>query len=231
MARKILTEKEKKKKRRKRLIVILFILLVLGGLGFVLYKYVYKAQHKTATEVKIVDSLDEYGYTLSDRDSDYYKSEFEKLKQILISSEVDEEAYATQVAKMFVIDLYTMSTKINKYDVGGNEFFYIDEDDNKKEMYEQKVMDTLYETMLDDTYSDREQDLPEVKEVIVNSTEKTTYKVGDEEKNGYLVKMTITYEEDMGYDDEASVVVVKEDSGRMSVVDFQPTLEPEYDEE
>ena len=40
----------------------------------------------------------------------------------------------------------------------------------------------------------------------------------------------MTYVDDLGYDTEASVVVCKEDGVRWSVVDFQPTLTPEYEE-
>ena len=119
---------------------------------------------------------------------------------------------------------------MNKYDIGGLEYFYKD----RSEMYEKKVMDTIYETLLDDTYGDRKQSLPLVSEVVVNSTEKTKYTLGEEEEakevDGYLVKLNIKYKEDLGYDTEASVVVCKEDnSKRWSVVDFQPTLEPKYE--
>ena len=119
-----------------------------------------------------------------------------------------------------------MSTKLNKYDVGGTEYFYKD----KADMYTKKVMDTLYSTLIDNTYGDRKQSLPEVSNVETVSTEKTTYTIDKKEKDGYLVKLKLTYVTDMGYDDEASVVVVKEDGIRWSVVDYQPTLKPTYDE-
>jgi hypothetical protein len=230
MARKIRTKQEKKKRRTKIIIIVLVLLLLLGAGGFGGYKWYKKTHTRQAVEVKVLDSIDEYGYSVSDRDSKYYQKEFEELKKILTASSVDEEAYATQVAKLFAIDLYSIETKMNKYDIGGLEYFYKD----KSEMYEKKVMDTIYETLLDDTYGDRKQSLPLVKEVTVNSTEKTKYTLGEEEKakevDGYLVKLEIKYKEDMGYDTEASIVVCKEDnSKRWSVVDFQPTLNPKYD--
>ena len=60
--------------------------------------------------------------------------------------------------------------------------------------------------------------------------EKIEYLMGEEKVDGYLVKLKMTYVDDLGYDTEASVVVCKEDGVRWSVVDFQPTLTPEYEE-
>ena len=137
------------------------------------------------------------------------------------------EKYATEVARMFVIDLYTLDTKVNKYDVGGIEYFYKD----KRDMYSQKVIDTLYKTMIDNSYGDRKQTLPEVKSIETVSTEETKYLLGKEVVDGYLVKVTWTYKEDLGYDDEGSIIVVRDNgSNKLSVVDFQPTLKPKYDD-
>ena len=225
MARKIKTEQEKAKSKKKVIIIslIVVLLVIIGvGVGIVLMN---KDDAKTIVEIKELDNLGDYNYKLTDRDSDYFKSEFEVLKKIVNSKEVDEEAYVTQVARMFIIDLYTMSTKVNKYDIGGLEYYH----DTKKNMYEQKVMDTLYSTLLDDTYGDRTQVLPEIKGVETVSTEKTTYMLGETEVEGYLVKLKMTYVSDMGYDTEASLVVCKEEGIRWGVVDFQPTLSPEYE--
>lgn len=225
MARKIKTERDKAKAKKKKIIISLIIVLLLiigGGVGFVLLN---KDDDKTVVEVKELDNLGDYNYKLTDRDSEYFKSEFEVLKKIVNSKEIDEEAYVTQVARMFVIDLYTLNTKVNKYDIGGLEYYH----NAKKDMYEQKVMDTLYSTILDDTYGDRKQELPEIKNVETISIEKTTYELGETEVDGYLVKLTMSYVSNMGYDTEASLVVCKEEGLRWSVVDFQPTLKPEYD--
>lgn len=221
--------KLKKKKRKKKILLILVLIIIVVG-GILVYNFKFKNKNgssKNVVTVKVVDSLDDYGYSISDKDSKYYKSEFENLKKILKASSIDEEAYGTQVARLFVIDLYTMSTKLNKYDVGGTEYFYKD----KADMYTKKVMDTLYSTLIDNTYGDRKQSLPEVSNVETVSTEKTTYTIDKKGKDGYLVKLKLTYVTDMGYDDEASVVVVKEDGIRWSVVDYQPTLKPTYDED
>ena len=225
MARKIDTEQSKAKKRKKIIFIILgIIILVIAGI--LVYKFVFnKDDNKTIVPIKVLDSNDEYGYTLSDKDSKLYKDEYNKLKELLKGKEVDEKQYSELVARLYIIDLYTLSTKINKYDVGGNEYYYAD----KKSMFETKVMDTLYSTMLDDTYGDRKQELPEVSSVETISNELTTYTLGEDEVDAYMVKLKWTYKTDMGYDTEGTVVICKENGVRWSVVDFQPTLDPEYE--
>lgn len=224
MARKIKTAQEKKKTLQRALIVVV-VLIVVICIGIFVFINLKKEEPKNAIQVNILKQNDNYGYTLTDKDSEYFKTEFDKLISIVEASPIDDKEYATQVAKMFTIDLYTMNTKINKYDVGGTEYYY----STKKDMFEQKVIDTLYSSLLDDTYGDRKQTLPEITNIEVTSTEETTYKLDNKTVDGYLVKLNLTYKEDLGYDKVASVVVCKEDGIRWSVVDFQPTLKPKYD--
>ncbi len=242
MAKEIEIENVKKKKIVMKIIIIIVIILLLGGgitAGFVtggfakLWDMINGTETKEVVEVKELDNLKEYKYVLTDKDSEFFKKEFEVLKEILNQDTIDEEAYVKQVARMFVIDLYTLNTRMNKYDVGGMEYFHV----NKKTMFEQKVMDTLYSMLLDNTYGDRKQSLPEVNGLEDVSIEKTKYTLVSEkdkkevktEVDAYLVKLKINYVTDMGYDKEASIVVIRENNGpRWSIVDFQPTLNPKY---
>lgn len=228
MARKIETEQDKKRKKIRIIIIVFLVVLIIALSVFLVIHFKKpKPEAKNPIEVTILTNLEKYGYTLKDTDSAYYKSEFESLENLLKGDTIDLKEYATKVARLFTIDLYSLSTKVNKYDIGGVEFCY----KSKKEEYENKVMDTLYETLQDNTFGDRNQVLPEVKEVETISVEETKYKLGDKVVDGYLVKLKMTYVSDLKYDDEASVVVCKEeDSERWSVVEFQPTLNPEYDQ-
>ena len=225
MARKIQTEKDKKNKRIKITIITIIAILILGAGGLCIWKLVINKNSPKPQTITILDeSLKEYGYSLNDKDSKYFKSEYEELKNILKKDEIEEKEYATKVARLFVIDFYTLSTKINKYDIGGNEFFYTD----KKAMFEQKAMDTMYSSLQDNTYGDRKQELPEIKSVETVSTEETTYLLNDTKVDAYLVKLKMTYAKSLGYDDEASVIICKENGLRWSVVDIKPTLNPKY---
>ena len=250
MASKLRKIKPKKKSKLKVFLIVLIILVILGTGGFFGYKYYKDTLHgKKKINVKVLDSIDDYGYSISDRDSELYKSEYEKLKKILNEEEVDEKAYAEQVARLFVIDLYTLSSKINKYDVGGRNYFY----NTKVDMYDLKVMDTLYSTLQDDTYGDRKQELPTVKEVTTGDIYEDTYTfiedvIVDEStgakscsdgftisKNDkskcvkdvdkvYVINLEWNYEKSMGYDNKGSLVIAKEDTNRWSVVEYQPKL-------
>ena len=222
MARVIETEQKKKKSKLKGILITLIVLLLIAGGAFAVWKFVLnKEEKKPVQEIVELDNLKDYGYALTDKDSEYFKSEFEVLKKIVNSEELNMEEYTSQVAKMFVIDLYTMSTKVNKMDIGGAEYFH----ESKKQMFEQKVIDTLYHSLLDNTYGDRKQELPEVSSVEVLSNTPGTYKLGKTEVNAYIITMNISYVTDMGYDKEATVIVCQEgDTVRWSVVDFQAKI-------
>lgn len=216
MARVVKTEQQKKKSKIKTVLIVLAVILVIVGGGFAVYKLVFDKEEKVKQEIKEIDNLKDYGYTLTDNDSKYFKSEFEELKKIINGKEIDEGTYVTQVAKMYAIDLYSLNTKVNKYDIGGLEYYHV----NKKDMYELKVMDTLYSIVLDNTFGDRKQELPEVSGVEVVNVKESTYKLGDKKVDSYEVQLTLTYVKDMGYDKNVTVTLVKEnDSNRWSVVE------------
>ena len=222
MARIVETEQKKKKVKNKKKFIIAFIVVLILVCGLLGWKLLSRdSGRKQAYEIKELDNLKEFGYTLTDSDSDLFKTEFKELKSIVNADEIDEEKYTTQVAKMFVIDLYTMSTKVNKYDIGGIEYFYFD----KKDMYEQKVMDTLYSALQDNTYGDRKQELPEVSGVEVLSNIEGKFKIGTKESKSRIITLNISYVKDLGYDKEATITLCKENElSRWSVVDFQPTI-------
>ena len=229
MARKIITEKEKKKRRKKILIIFLFILIILGVGGYFGYKYIDKKLHPVAIEVKELDKVEtkdyDYAYRLTDLDSKYYQEEFKKLKDILTKDEVDFEAYATQMAKCFAIDLYTINTKLNKYDIGGQEFMYSED----QEDFGKFIINNTYDHVIDNTYGDRKQDLPEVTNVNVVSTEQVKYLLGEKKVDAYLVKMELTYKGTKAKP-ELSVVIVKEKDGKkLGIVDVQDTLKGKYE--
>ncbi len=250
MSKKLRKIKPKKKSNWKIILIVLIILIILGVGGYFGYNYYTSLHTKKKVTIKVLDSIDSYGYSISDRDSELYKEEYEKLKKILNEEVINDKDYAEEVAKMFIIDLYTISTKVNKYDVGGREFFY----NTKVDMYDLKVMDTMYANLQDDTYGDRKQELPIVKSIIVKDTTEDVYKfiedIAVNEANDtracregfevssndrskcvkdvdkvYVINLEWEYSKDMGYDKVGSVVVAKEDGNRWSVVEYQPKLD------
>ena len=205
-------KKLKKQKRKDWLKGILLIIVLFAIAGLVLYGYGYIMRNKNevVNSTKVADTIEKYGYTLNDNVTEYYKKEFDELKKIDNDKDV-----ATQVAKLFVIDLYSINYKINKYEITSMQYFYSD----KREMHRQKVLDTIYKYVEDNSYDDRNQELPEVKEVIVKEEKEDKYKMGEEKKDAYVVTLGISYVKDMGYDKLAEVTLVK-DGNNFSVVSY-----------
>ena len=202
------------KKKYKRLI-ILFVVIALLAIGcFLIFKMLKKDD--VQENVNVVDSISKYGYNLDDRDTELMKSTYEELKKILNSDEIDYELYANTLAKLFVIDLFTMDNKINKYDVGSTEYVYPDAIEN----FKLNVEDTIYKHMENNSSGKRKQNLPEVSSIDVLSTEVGEYTIGDTDTfDAYIVDLAWEYASDLGYDDNATVTLVKMEE-KLYVVEY-----------
>lgn len=198
-----------KKKSKKMKIIIFFLLLLLAVGGYFLYRTIKKQNsNQNQNLIEVLDSIKNYDYQLEDRDTEIYKENFQKLKDILEKNEtVDYKLYAEYLSKLFLIDLYTIQNKISKYDVGSLDFIY----PNEKEKFKNKVMDTLYKLVEDNSFNTRKQELPTVLKVDIDSIEDVQYQKGDSSLNGYLVNTTITYQKDLGYDKNVTLTLVKEE--------------------
>lgn len=209
-------KKKKNKQKRKdwiKGILLIVVLFVIAGLVLYGYGYIMRNKNDVVNTTSVFDSIEKYGYSLNDNVTAYYKKEFDALKEI-----ENEKDIASQVAKLFVIDLYSINYKINKYEVTSMQYFYSD----KRDMHRQKVLDTIYRYVEDNSYGDRNQELPEVSEVIVKSEKEDTYKMGKDGKdkrNAYVVTLGISYVKDLGYDKLAEVILVK-DGNNISVVSY-----------
>ncbi len=197
------------KKRYKIILVLIVLLIIIAVIVSALNAFTPK------TEVKILETIEGFSYNLSDADTKLYKENYDLLKEELKKEEVDQEIYAKLIAKLFIIDLYTINNKINKYDVGGTEFVYTDIVDN----YKLKVSDTIYKYISNEA----KKDLPEVTSVTIESIEETEYEliINEEEIlfDGYVIKANWDYEEDYGYDEEATIIIVSKEE-RMEIVEF-----------
>ena len=199
----------------KRILIIILIVVLLAIISFVIYKILLN--NKTEEEVvNVVDSISEYGYNLDDRDTELMKSVYEELKNILNSDEIDYELYANTLAKLFVIDLFTMDNKINKYDVGGSEYVYPDALEN----FKLNVEDTLYKHMENNSSGKRKQDLPEVSSIEVLSNETDEYTIGENSFDSYIVNLSWQYVSDLGYDNNALITLINLDN-KLYVVEYE----------
>ena len=209
------------RKRYKIWLTIIVILLIFTiGIG-VLKLFIGSDNNKKPQNVtSIITSIDEFGYTLDDRDTDYMKTEFKKLEEVISQEEINYEEYAKAIAKIFVIDFYTLNNKINKYDVGSLEYILSD----KKDMFKNKAMDTIYGDIIDNTYKDRVQDLPEVTAVEIINYEVTEITLNKNKVESYKLTMKYTYKKDLGYDKEGTIYLVK-NNNKLEVALYNPKID------
>ena len=209
------------RKRYKIWLTIIVILLIFTiGIG-VLKLFIGSDNNKKPQNVtSIITSIDEFGYTLDDRDTDYMKTEFKKLEEVISQEEINYEEYAKAIAKLFVIDFYTLNNKINKYDVGSLEYILSD----KKDMFKNKAMDTIYGDIIDNTYKDRVQDLPEVTAVEIINYEVTEITLNKNKVESYKLTMKYTYKKDLGYDKEWTIYLVK-NNNKLEVALYNPKID------
>ena len=196
-----------RKKYKVGLIVISVLLVGVISLGVLRIFYNDEEEKREVNVTSVISNISDYGYTLDDRDTDYMKEVFSELENILEALEIDYHAYAEALAKLFVIDFYTLENKINKYDIGSLEYIL----SSSVESFRLKAQDTIYRDVIDNTYRDRIQDLPEITNVEVVNTEDTTFTLNDEEVDAIKVEMNYEYKEDLGYDTEGTIYLVRND--------------------
>ena len=202
-----------KKINKDTLITILFILLGIILLSFIGLT-VYKDFFNKSKEDVVLKNLELYGYTLQESDTDVYKKEFDNLSKVLNQKEINFEEYAKSISKLYIIDFYTLSNKVSNTDIGGLEFIYPMYINN----FKLKAKDTIYKYIEVNYNGERTQVLPEVSEVLVDSINKSTYKIGEEEFESFELDITWNYKEDLGYQTSSTLVIVK-DSNKLYIVE------------
>jgi hypothetical protein len=195
----------KKRKKRRLFIKILLLIIFIAIIGYFGKKLYIKFN---TNEVSVIDKIDNYNYSLEDRDTALYKEHFNSLKDILNQDDINYENYAKEEANLYIIDLFTLDNKVNKYDDGGIDFVYPDSLDN----YKLNVSNTLYKYMEDNTNKKRKQDLPEVISINDDNVTSNTFTINDVKYNGYKVELSWDYVKDMGYDSKGIVTIIKKDN-------------------
>lgn len=193
------------------MISLILVVIIVIGLKFTL-EFLVKDDKNVVTK-KELDSLELYGYTLDDYDSDLYKEYFNDLKNTLNSKEVNYEDYAKEIVKLFVSDFYTLDNKLTSSDIGGVEFIPSDMVEN----FKMHAGDTMYNHVKTNIYGDRVQKLPIVKSVEVTNIENITYTYKDKEYSAYKVSTRWEYQEDLGYKNNEIFTLIK-DNNKLYIV-------------
>lgn len=196
-------------KKKKIIIVVMILVAFLSVCCLATFKYLKNKKNVTDTKlIEVLDTIKDYDYNLEDRDLDIYKETFYKLRDVLKEKDIDYEKYCTYVAELFLIDLYTIDNKLSKYDVGSLEFIF----KNDRDKFQNKVMDTIYKLVKDNSNDNRKQELPVVTKVDVRNVTKTEYKKDEETVlEAYSMDANIEYQKDLGYDKSVKITVAIDD--------------------
>lgn len=178
-----------KLKKKVKLFLTLILILLFILLGYLIYKNFFT--RNTVEEVKVIDTIKEYGYELKDNKNETYKKMFYELEDILKEKEVDEEAYAKKITEMFIYDFYSLEDKTAKTDIGGVDFVHPDILEN----FTENAQSTYYKYVESNVYGNRKQSLPMVDKVTIDNVQQGLYVVGDKEKDeeAFELKVTWTY--------------------------------------
>ncbi|MFA5604059.1 MAG: hypothetical protein WDA12_04365 [Bacilli bacterium] len=192
---------KKRKLNIKRITILVLTLVALMVAIFIILKMTKPAIEPK--DPKVISEIN--GYILKEGASAYFKNVFSELETELSKEEVDEKKYAEIISKLFISDCFTLSNKMNHNDVGGVQFVY----EQFQNDYISIARETLYNSIENDIYGNRKQELPTVKNVVIKSFEEDTYEYGEtEDKKAYIVVATIEYDKDLDYPEEVSLVII-----------------------
>ena len=113
------------------------------------------------------------------------------------------------IAEMFIYDFYSLSEKSAKTDVGGVDFVHPDALEN----FLKNAQDTFYKYVESNLYGERNQQLPTVSEITIESCTETEYVYGEKKsEKAYEVKVNWTYTEETysDYQSSTTLIFVKE---------------------
>lgn len=191
-----------KKNKKVLALLILIGVILFGYLIFRVRNDFFKKQDKT-----VVDSIGLYGYTLEKTDTKLYENYFKELSKILNEKTIDYEKYAEYLSKLFIVDTFTLNNKLASTDIGGTEFIHPD----LKENFKENMGNNMYRNIEVNLDGKRQQELPIVKDVTIDTIKEDKVKYNDKEYDGYIIKANIEYEKDLGYQTEIELTLIKED--------------------
>lgn len=195
----------KRKKRKLKIKKVLIILLVIGFVFVGLFIIKKKKSTPIAKEVEVIDTIDNFDYTLNDNETKYYNELFSNLKETLKEEDYNEQEYASLIAKLFLADFYDLDNKVMKSDIGGTQYVY----EGYREDFEKSAKAGMYKYVESNVYGDRKQSLPIVKEITQENIENKIFKYNNtSDTNAYYMTMNIDYAKDLGYPTKVELVLI-----------------------
>lgn len=198
--------------------IFVLLLIVVGIMATGLIKDLKGGKSQS---VEIVDQMKDYGYHLTDNNSDYFKKLYYELKDLIEKKDQEdfEKKYASLVAKLFVADFYDLNSKLDKTDVGGIQFVW----KSYQEEFKNFATDPtgIYYYVENNVYGKRTQQLPSVKEVEVESIESINYSEKDlKDENAYRITVSISYKKDLGYAESCTLTLLHNEN-KLEVIEMK----------
>lgn len=194
------------------LILALFVILI-----FCIKDIISSIKSSIATEVKILDSIEEYGYKLDENDSPYFEELFKELKEQLKKDSIDNEEVSKLISQLFITDFYSLKYALNKNDVGGIQFVYTEYQDS----FIKKAKETIYATVENNIYGKRNQSLPVVTKVEIEDINPTKFETDEETfDTAYEIDLKISYEKDLEYPTNARLIIVEKEN-KLQIVEMK----------
>lgn len=207
-----------KLKKKVKITLYIILLLIVAFAGVFVYKKFY-GKPDDIKEVKVVNKVEKYGYSLKESKPAKYKEMFKELKEILNKDKVDEEEYVKKISEMFIYDFYSLNDKVAKTDIGGTDFVY----NEVLENFLQNAQDTYYKYIESNIYNNRKQSLPVVATISIDNVEKKPFAYGNKtDEEAYVVEASWTYTDDQfsDYQSKATLVFIHDDV-KLSLVELQ----------
>ncbi len=189
--------RRKKQIKKSALMIIILTILISIGLYFLLF-----SKSTGGLLVRSKDTTAKFDYTLDKDNINLMKENFKELKDILANDNINYEDYAKTLAKLFIIDLYTIDNKKSMYDVGSLEYVY------DKENFKTRCQNTLYKG-LNDKSTRKNNEYPIVESINIDSFENGEFTYNDNKYESYEITLSWDYKKDLGYDKKGKVTIIK----------------------
>lgn len=189
--------RRKKQIKKSALMIIVLTILISIGLYFLLF-----SKSTGGLLVRSKDTTAKFDYTLDKDNTNLMKENFKELKDILANDNINYEDYAKTLAKLFIIDLYTIDNKKSMYDVGSLEYVY------DKENFKTRCQNTLYRG-LNDKSTRKNNEYPIVESINIDSFENGEFTYNDNKYESYEITLSWDYKKDLGYDKKGKITIIK----------------------
>jgi len=195
-------KKNKKKIKKGRVLAVILIIGVL--LGFFYFKSKEELQ-----VVTVLEEINDYNYTLESNATRIFKKYYKELENELKDNKIDEKNYASLIAKLFVIDYYTLNNKVTNKNIGGVQFIH----SNLKNSFITNSSNSVYKYVKNNLYGNRKQKLPEVNDVEIKNIKEIKYNNGEYiDDCGYEVVVNVGYVKDYDYPEKVTLTIIHEEN-------------------